>query len=59
MRILFIILFITTPAMAYIDPATGSFVLSAIIGVAAATFLYIKGFFFKIKNFFVKKKNKF
>ena len=60
MPILFLILFITKPAMAYIDPGTGSVILSAIIGIAAATFLYIKNFFLKIKNFFVKKKrNKF
>lgn len=58
MPLFFLILFISTPAMAYIDPATGSIILSAIIGAFAATLFYIKNYFSKIKNFFVKIKKK-
>ena len=58
MPLLFLMLFITTPAMAYIDPGTGSIILSAIIGIVVATFLYIKNYFLKIKNFLLKKKKK-
>ena len=52
----FFILFIATPAMAYIDPGTGSIIISAIIGITVTTFFYIKDFLTKIKNFFNKKK---
>ena len=54
--IIIITIFFSTPAMAYIDPGTGSLIISSIIGVFAATFFYVKSYFFKIKKFFFKNK---
>ena len=51
---------IATPAHAYLDPGTGSMLLSLIVGVVASAWFAFKGFFYKIKNMFKKdgeKKN--
>ncbi|WP_085757989.1 hypothetical protein [Oceanicoccus sagamiensis] len=42
-------------AMAYIDPGSGSAIMSAIIGAFVALTLTIKTYWYKIKSFFVKK----
>jgi len=54
-----IIIFITllpSPALAYIDPGTGSIIISFLVGIFSATFFYIKSFWKKKKNIFSKKK---
>jgi hypothetical protein len=44
------------PAMAYIDPGTGSAIISAIIGIFVATAITIKTYWYKLKTFFMGKK---
>ena len=39
---------ITSPAYAYLDPGTGSMLLSAVIGVAAAVGLAVKIFWYRL-----------
>lgn len=47
------------PAMAYIDPGSGSAVMSAIIGIFVAVGLAVKTYWYKIKSLlFGKKRNK-
>ena len=41
------------PAMAYIDPGSGSAIMSAIIGFLVATWLMVKTYWYKIKSFFM------
>ncbi|MDX2471616.1 MAG: hypothetical protein QNL04_13680 [SAR324 cluster bacterium] len=41
-----------TPAMAYIDPGSGSAIMSGIIGFFVALGLVIKTYWFKIKSLF-------
>ena len=56
-----LIALITQPAFAYIDPGSGSAIMSVIIGFFVAIGLLIKTFWYKIKNFFgftKAKKNK-
>ena len=53
--ILFIILF-PTAALPYIDPGTGSIIISFLVGIISATLFYVKNFWLKIRNFFTKKK---
>jgi len=61
----FFVLFITwlslsSPAYAYLDAATGSMILQAIIGGFAAALMYYRIFVGKFKDFFKRKfqKNK-
>ena len=58
LQLVFISFFITENAYAYLDPGSGSIILSAIIAVLAT----IKHYWFVIKNFFkekfLKKNNK-
>ena len=44
------------PAMAYIDPGSGSAVMSAIIGFFVAAGLVIKTYWYKLKGLFFGKK---
>jgi hypothetical protein len=46
------------PAFAYIDPGSGSAIMSVIIGFFVAIGVLIKTFWYKIKSFFVFKKVK-
>jgi len=62
MRYLYFMIILLTipvlPTFAYLDPGTGSMIVSAIIG-ALATLAYIfKGWFFKIIRLFKKNKEK-
>jgi hypothetical protein len=41
------------PAMAYIDPGSGSAIMSAIVGLFVAVGIAIKTYWYKIKSFFV------
>jgi hypothetical protein len=45
-----------SPAMAYIDPGSGSAIMSAIIGLFVASSLAIKTYWYKIKSLFSDKK---
>ena len=47
---------ITSPAHAYLDPGTGSMLLSAIIGVAAAVGLALKLFWYRLVGLIRGKK---
>lgn len=43
-------------AFAYLDPSTGSMILSAIIGVFATVGLAVKTYWYKLKSFFTGNK---
>ncbi len=47
----------TLPAMAYIDPGSGSAIMSAIVGAFVAISLAVKTYWFKIKALFSKEKS--
>ena len=40
------------PAFAYLDPGTGSSIITLIVGFFVAIGVFIKTFWYKIKNFF-------
>ncbi len=44
----------TQPAWAYLDPGTGSMIISAIVGLFATVGLALKTYWYKIKAFFRK-----
>lgn len=54
----FFISVIISPANAYIDPGTGSFILQAIIAVGASIIVFLKNPITMIKLFFKSKKKK-
>lgn len=43
---------VATPAFAYLDPSTGSMVVSAIVGIFASIALAVKTYWYRIKGFF-------
>jgi hypothetical protein len=43
---------IASPAYAYLDPGTGSMLISAVLGVAAAVGLAVKMFWYRLVGFF-------
>ena len=47
---------IATPAYAYLDPGTGSMLISAVLGVAAALALAVKMFWYRLIGFFRGKR---
>ena len=47
---------IAPPAYAYLDPGTGSMLLSAVIGVAAAVGLAVKMFWYRLIGLFRGKR---
>jgi hypothetical protein len=47
-----IMVLLSFPVMAYIDPSSGSAIISAIIGVFVALSMTIKTYWYKIKSFF-------
>ena len=54
-RIAFVLLAflaVASPAYAYLDPGTGSMLLSAVIGVAAAVGLAVKMFWYRLIGLF-------
>lgn len=54
----FIVLFtVSPPAMAYIDPGSGSAIMSAVIGLFVAVGLAIKTYWYKLKSIFTGKKS--
>lgn len=46
------------PAFAYIDPGTGSAIISLVIGFFVAIGVFVKSFWYKIKKLFRLFKNK-
>ncbi len=42
----------SAPAHAYLDPSTGSMIISAIVGLFASIALAVKTYWYKIKGFF-------
>lgn len=50
------LLIISFPAMAYIDPGSGSAIMSAIVGFFVALGLAIKTYWYKLKSLFSNKK---
>ena len=53
-----LIAFMAQPAFAYIDPGSGSAIMSVIIGFFVAIGVLIKTFWYKIKSFFGLSKTK-
>ena len=45
-------LLVASPAQAYLDPGTGSMILSALIGLAAAVALAFKMFWYRLLGLF-------
>ncbi len=52
------LLTISTPVMAYIDPGSGSAIMTAIIGFFVAIGLAVKTYWYKLKGFFTSDKAK-
>ena len=51
--VVFVVLLLTpSPAHAYLDPGTGSMIISALIGLAAAVGLALKMFWYRIVGWF-------
>ena len=46
---------VPVPAMAYLDPTTGSMLISAIVGLFASLVLAIKTYWYRLKGFFKRK----
>ena len=57
MRILALALLLALPAtaQAYLDPSTGSLIISAIVGLLATIGLAIKTWWYKLKSLFRRK----
>ena len=50
--------FFSDSAMAYIDPGSGSVVMSAIVGFLVAAGIAVKTYWYKLKTFFVSSKQR-
>ena len=46
------------PAHAYLDPSTGSMIITAIVGLFASIALAVKTYWYKLKSFFRGDRNK-
>jgi len=55
LQIVILLIFTPMTAWAYIDPGSGSAIMSAVIGFFVAIGLVIKTFWYKIKSFFTGK----
>jgi O-antigen/teichoic acid export membrane protein len=51
-----LLLLASPPAFAYLDPSTGSMVVSAIVGIFASIALAVKTYWYKIKGFFKRNR---
>jgi len=47
----------SSPAFAYLDPGSGSAIVSAIIGAFVAAGLVVKTYWYKLKGLFSRKKS--
>lgn len=52
------LLTLALPAHAYLDPSTGSMILSAIVGLFATMALALKTYWYKLKAFFRRDDDK-
>lgn len=52
------LLLLPVPALAYLDPSTGSMLISAIVGLFASLVLAIKTYWYRLKSFFKRKPAK-
>lgn len=43
---------VSGPAWAYLDPSTGSMIISAIVGLLASIALAVKTYWYRVKSFF-------
>ena len=50
-----VFLLMPATALAYLDPTTGSMIISAIVGLFASLVLAIKTYWYRIKAFFKRK----
>lgn len=48
---------VPTPAFAYLDPSTGSMVISAVVGILASLVLAIKTYWYRITRLFRHKRH--
>lgn len=55
LTVLFALLLLPVPALAYLDPSTGSMLISAIVGLFASLVLAIKTYWYRLKSFFKRK----
>ncbi len=53
--LLITLLLVPVSALAYLDPTTGSMLISAIVGLFASLVLAIKTYWYRIKGFFKRK----
>ncbi len=53
--ILITLLLMPVSALAYLDPTTGSMLISAIVGLFASLVLAIRTYWYRIKAFFTRK----
>ena len=49
---------LSSPAYAYLDPATGSIIIQAVIGAVATWVMYSKMFAAKVRSYFVRSGRK-
>lgn len=52
-----ILLTFSAPSMAYIDPGSGSAIMSAIVGFFAAVTMLVKTYWYKLKSLFSSREN--
>ena len=52
------LLLLPVPALAYLDPSTGSMLISAIVGLFASLVLAIKTYWYRLKSLFKRKPAK-
>jgi len=57
-KILIMLGLLVAPAFAYIDPGSGSAIISAVIGFFVAVGIAIKTYWYKLKSFFMGSKSK-
>jgi O-antigen/teichoic acid export membrane protein len=50
------VLTVAPPAFAYLDPSTGSMIISAIVGLFASAGLAIKTYWYKFRNLFRRRE---
>jgi O-antigen/teichoic acid export membrane protein len=54
--IVLLLLSVSPAVFAYLDPSTGSMVISAIVGIIASVALALKTYWYRLKNLFRRKK---
>ena len=55
-NLVILLLLSVTPVFAYIDPGSGSAIMSAVVGFFVAVGIAVKTYWYKIKSFFTKNK---